>query len=176
MKKLLIFIGLLLITLATYSQNNLQFKLSSTNSTTANSSVTVNTSNQPLKKGDNFDIYVLVNGNNNTTARSILFDFQFQNTAYNLVSISHTGTGGNGGVLPAGSSIQLSINQYPGYTFHSSTLNTTSNGYTNYQNASYDYSSTGTNTIIRSTLTWASTNGMRNFPSHLNFNYQKQLI
>jgi hypothetical protein len=158
MRKLLIFIGLLFVALTTYSQNNLQFKLSSVNGATANSSVTTNINGQPLKKGDNFVVFVLVNGNGNTTARSIFFDLEFQNTAYSLVSIAHTGTGGNGGILPSSTSIQLSTSTYPGYAFHPTSSNTTSEGYTNYINAGYDI--VQSKTIIRSSLTWASASGM----------------
>jgi hypothetical protein len=90
---------------------------------------------------------------------------QYDQTNFELVSVNHTGTGGNGGVLPAGSTISLSFTNYPNYTWNSVTsgnsANNTTNGTTNYQYANYTFNGQGgQNAILRTTLTWSTTNGM----------------
>jgi hypothetical protein len=88
-----------------------------------------------------------------------LFDFQYDQTNFELISINHTGTGGNGGVLPAGSNIQISWQNYPGYGYAGNTTNT--NGTTRYTTGlAYSYNVTSSNAIIRTTLTWATTSAM----------------
>ncbi len=113
-----------------------------------------------IMKGDEFIVPVLLNGNGNTSSRSLYFDFEYQNTAFELISITHTGTGGNGGVLPYGSTITLDTYQYPGYSWVPNQNNTTANGNTNYQNQGYTYTAGGPKTIIRSYLNWATPNGL----------------
>ena len=99
-----------------------------------------------------------MNGNGNTTARALYFDFEFNNTAFDFLSINHTGTGGNGGVLPAGSSIDLTNYTYPGYNWNATQQNSTNNGNINYNNANYTFTANGPKTIIRAYLNWASPN------------------
>jgi hypothetical protein len=118
-----------------------------------------------LDRGGTFEYIVQANGNGNNTTRQVLVDMQYDQTNFELVSVNHTGTGGNGGVLPAGSTISLSFTNYPNYTWNSVTsgnsANNTANGTTNYQYANYTFNGTGgPNAILRTTLTWSTTNGM----------------
>lgn len=112
-----------------------------------------------IDRGDQFDVMVHANGNSDANTRQLLFDFQYDQANFELISINHTGTGGNGGVLPAGSNIQLSWQNYPGYGYAGNTTNT--NGTTRYTSGlGYSYNVTSSNAIIRATLTWATNSGM----------------
>lgn len=118
-----------------------------------------------LNRGGTFEYIVYANGNSNNTTRQILVDMQYDQVNFELVSVNHTGTGGNGGVLPQGSTISITHTNYPDYTWNAVTsgnsANNTSNGTTNYQYASYTYNGAGgANAILRTTLTWSTTNGM----------------
>lgn len=148
MKKLLVLLFVATVSFAQVPKLRL-----STDSTKLNINGTV------INKGDDFLVNVQLDGNSNTTSRSLYFDFEFQNTAFDLISVNHTGTGGNGGVLPAGSTIDMGVYTYPGYTWVSSQQNTTANGNVNYQYAAYAYTQGGPKTIIRVYLNWASPNG-----------------
>jgi hypothetical protein len=158
MKKLIAFAWLLLVAL-TSSAQVIKLKLNNEINNTISDTVKLNINGTPLLKGDYFYVYVNANLNNDANTRSLYFDFEYQNTAYTLVAVDHTGTGGNGGLLPGGSQISLSTNVYPGFKFSAGTNNTTSNGNTNYANASYIANQNYT--IVRSMLTWAtnSSNG-----------------
>jgi hypothetical protein len=152
MKHLLTFI-LLLVSLVSYSQNPIKFR------------ALPSVGGASLNRGGTFEYIVQANGNGNTTTRQVLVDMQYDQTNFELVSVNHTGTGGNGGVLPAGSTINLSFTNYPNYTWNSVTsgnsANNTSNGTTNYQFSSYTFNgASGTNAILRTTLTWSTTSGM----------------
>lgn len=150
MKKILLFLGLF-ISLSSFAQ--IKFRaLPSVGGAT-------------LDRGGTFEYIVQANGNGNNTTRQILVDMQYDQINFELVSVNHTGTGGNGGVLPAGSTISLSYTNYPNYSWNSITsgnsANNTSNGTTNYQFGSYTFNGAGgPNAILRTTLTWSSTNGM----------------
>lgn len=126
----------------------------------ANDSTNVDVNGGIIDKGDEFLVNVQLNGNGNTTSRALYFDFEFQNTAFEFMSVVHTGTGGNGGVLPAGSSITLTNYTYPGYTYAGNANNTTADGNTNYNNCAYNYTQGGPKTILRVYLNWASANGL----------------
>jgi len=125
-----------------------------------------------LIKGSTFEYVVYANGNANNTTRQLLFDIQYDKDNFELISVNHTGTGGNGGILPQGSTISLSYFDYQGYTWNSVTsgnsANNTANGTTNYQYASYSYNATSPNAIIRTTLTW-STNSAMPFDTYSDF-------
>jgi hypothetical protein len=123
-------------------------------------STSVNTAGAVINKGDEFFVYVKANGNGNTTARSLYFDFEYQSSAFQLMTVDHTGTGGNGGILPYGSSITMDWYTYPGYSWSSNANNTTANGNLNYNNAAYTFTQGGPKTILRVYLNWASPNGM----------------
>ena len=98
MKHLLTLV-LLLVSLTSFSQ--IKFKFSDTR-------VTANTAGTAINRGDQFDVIIQANGNSNATTRQLMFDLQYDQTNFEVVSVNHTGTGGNGGILPAGSNIQLS--------------------------------------------------------------------
>jgi hypothetical protein len=152
MKKLLVLL-LTLVSFGATAQNPIKFRaLSSVGGAT-------------LDRGGTFEYIVQANGNGNTTTRQILVDMQYDQVNFELVSVNHTGTGGNGGVLPAGSTINLSHTNYPNYTWNAVTsgasANNTTNGNTNYQYASYTFNGTGgANAILRTTLTWSTTAAM----------------
>jgi hypothetical protein len=152
MKKLLVLL-LTLVSLGATAQNPIKFKASTF------------AGGASINRGDTFEYVVYGNGNGNTTTRQILVDMQYDQTNFELVSINHTGTGGNGGILPQGSTISLSYTNYPNYTWTAVTsgasANNTTNGSTNYQYGNYVYNGVGgPNAILRTTLTWSTTNGM----------------
>ena len=117
-----------------------------------------------LDRGSEFDYIIYGNGNSDATTRQLLFDLQYDKDNFEIVSVGHTGTGGNGGILPQSSTINLSHNNYPGYTWTAVTTgnsaNNTTNGTTNYQYAQYAYGTSSANAILRITLTWATTAAM----------------
>jgi hypothetical protein len=125
----------------------------------ANDTTNTNLDGQVINKGDTFDVVVFADGNENTSSRSLYFDFEFQNDAFEFVSINHTGTMGNGGIIPSGSQISSSFFLYPGYSFNKTTTNNTSNGNTNYNFAQYNYTQGGNKTILRYYLNWAVQSG-----------------
>ena len=45
-----------------------------------------------IDRGDQFDVMVMANGNGDATTRQLLFDFQFDQTNFDLISVTHTGT------------------------------------------------------------------------------------
>jgi hypothetical protein len=143
-------IALLLLSLTSFSQ--IRFKFPDTR-------VLTDINGGVIDRGDQFDVMVHANGNGDAATRQLLFDFQYDQTNFEIVSVNHTGTGGNGGVLPTGSNIQLSWQNYPGYSWAGNTTNT--NGTTRYTtNAGYAYNATGSNAILRTTLTWATNSAM----------------
>jgi hypothetical protein len=147
MKKLL-FLLLSLVSLTAFAQEP-KIRL-------ADDSTKVDINGGVIDKGDEFIVNVQLNGNGNTTSRSLYFDFEFQNTAFDFLNVINTGTGGNGGVLPAGASITMDSYTYPGYSYAQNANNTTSNGNQNYQNANYNFTEGGPKTIIRVYLNWAA--------------------
>jgi hypothetical protein len=152
MKKLLVLL-LTLVSFGATAQNPIKFRaLSAVGGAT-------------LDRGGTFEYIVQANGNGNTTTRQILVDMQYDQVNFELVSVNHTGTGGNGGVLPQQSTISITHTNYPNYTWNAVTsgasANNTTNGTTNYQFASYTFNGQGgPNAILRTTLTWSTTNGM----------------
>ena len=152
MKKLLLIVTIL-TTFVTFSYGQQKFRAATS------------IGGASLNRGDTFDYIIYGNGMNNNTTRQLLFDIMYDQVNFELVSVNHTGTGGNGGILPQGSNIQLSFNNYPNYTWNSvtsgSAANNTSNGTTNYQYASYTFNGAGgPNAILRTTLTWSTTSAM----------------
>jgi hypothetical protein len=151
MRKLpIILLALVCMSASSFAQT-LKFKLT-------NAETKTNVNGGPINKGDEFEISVWVNPNGNTTARSLYFDFEYQNTAFELVSVNHTGTNGNGGALPTGSQISMNYYNYPGYSWLSTQQNNSTNGNTKYQYANYNYTSGGPKSILRVYLNWATTN------------------
>ena len=151
MKNLLL-IGLLLLSITSFGQSNMRFKLPDTRTLTdLNGGV--------IDRGDQFDVVVMANGNGDTQTRQLLFDVQFDIANFDLVSINHTGTVDNGGILPQNSNPQLSFQNYPGYTYAGNTTNT--NGSDRFQSGlNYTFNESSPNSIIRILLTWASSTGV----------------
>jgi hypothetical protein len=147
MKKLL-FLLLSLVSLTAFAQEP-RVRL-------ADDSTKVDLNGGVIDKGDEFIVNVQLNGNGNTTARSLYFDFEFNNAAFDFINVNHTGTGGNGGVLPTGASITMDNYTYPGYSFAGNGNNTSPNGNQNYNNAGYSFTQGGPKTIIRVYLNWAT--------------------
>ena len=115
-----------------------------------------------IDRGDEFNVFVVANGNNDALTRQLLFDLQFDQTNFDLLSITHVS---NGGILPANSNPQISFQNYPGYAYAGNTTNT--NGTSRYQTASYTLNSGGSNSIIRVILTWSSASGVSNTTNNI---------
>ena len=146
MKKFLT-LGFILISLSSFGQ--IRFKFPDTR-------VLTDINGGVIDRGDQFDVMVHANGNGDAVTRQLMFDFQYDQTNFEVVSVNHTGTGGNGGVFPQGSNIQISWQNYPNYSYAGNS--TFTNGTQRYvSNATYVYNATGSNAILRSTITWAIT-------------------
>ncbi len=74
MRKLYILLAFVLLGMSSFAQT-LKFKIT-------NAETRTNLNGGPINKGDEFEISVWVNPNGNTTARSLYFDFEYQNTAF----------------------------------------------------------------------------------------------
>jgi hypothetical protein len=151
MKKILL-VSFLLMSFASFGQSNMRFSLPDTRTLTdLNGGV--------IDRGDQFDVVVMANGNGDTQTRQLLFDVQFDITNFDIVSINHTGTVANGGILPQNSNPQLSFQNYPGYGYAGNTTST--NGSTRYQSGlNYTFNQNSSNSIIRIIMTWASSTGV----------------
>lgn len=112
-----------------------------------------------INKGDSFDVIVDADGNGNTSARALYFDFEYTNTAFELLGVDHTGTGGNGGIIPYGSEISMNYYNYPGYSWKSTQANNVADGNIKYYNSDYNYTSGGPKSILRVYLNWAIASG-----------------
>ena len=84
-----------------------------------------------LNRGTEFEYIVQANGNANNTTKQLLFDIQYDLTNFELVSVNHTGTGGNGGILPQNSNINISYYDYNGYSFVTNVSGSAANNTTN---------------------------------------------
>jgi hypothetical protein len=124
-----------------------------------NDTTNVNTAGQVINKGDNFDVVVYADGNSNTSVRSLYFDFEYTNTAFQLLGVDNTGTMSNGGIIPAGSEISMDFQNYPGYSWLSTQSNNVENGNIKYQYANYNYTQGGSKSILRVYLNWAIAQG-----------------
>jgi hypothetical protein len=146
MKQTLVLL-LLLVGFNSYSQNWPKIWLPS--------SVTKDINGGTISKGDTVDVVIEMNRNYNdqepasNQIRSILFDFQHQNDAFQLISMIVPTIGS--GAIP-NTSYSISKNEYPGYSYLESTLNTTTNGNTNYNYCNYTYDATSVNQITRVSL------------------------
>jgi hypothetical protein len=142
----------LLVLIATVSYGQLKFKASAA------------AGGATLNRGGTFVYTVFIDGNSNTTARQTLIDMQYDQTNFELVSVYMTGTGGNGGMVPYGSTVNTSYYNYPGYSFTTiasgNSANNTTNGTNNYQYAQYAYNASGSGAILRTTVSWSTPNGM----------------
>jgi hypothetical protein len=118
-----------------------------------------NLSGTVLNKGEDFDVIVYADGNGNTSVRSLYFDFEYTNTAFQLLGVDHTGTMGNGGIMPSGSQITMTHQDYPGYSWFQTQSNSVADGNIRYQNANYNYAQGGPKSILRVYLNWAVAQG-----------------
>lgn len=150
MKNLYILLAFVLLGTSSFAQT-LKFKITEAETRT-------NLNGGPINKGDEFELSIWVNPNGNTTTRSLYFDFEYQNTAFQLMSVNHTGTNGNGGALPTGSSISMNYQDYPGYSWLSTQQNNSTDGNVKYNNAFYNYTQGGPKSILRVYLNWATNN------------------
>lgn len=144
---MLIFIG------STAFSQTVKFKIT-------NLQTNLNTNGNPINKGDEFIVAVHVDGNNNSSVNAVYYDFEFQNTAFELIEILQTGTISNGGIIPDNSQISFDNYSYPGYTWFANSNNSTTNGNTNYQFANYNYVAGGSKTILRIYINWATPAGL----------------
>ena len=151
MKQLFLVTFLCVFVTNTYAQTvKLYFPTTPTNT---------NLSGTVLNKGENFDVIVFADGNSNTTVRSLYFDFEYTNTAFQLLGVDHTGTMGNGGIMPSGSQISITHQDYTGYSWLPTQANSVADGNIRYQNANYNYTQGGPKSILRVYLNWAIAQG-----------------
>ena len=115
-----------------------------------------------IDRGDEFNVFVTADGNNDAQTRQLLFDFQFDQTNFDLLSITHVS---NGEILPANSNPQISFQNYPGYGYAVNTTNT--NGTTRYKTTGYSFNAGSSNSIIRAILTWSSNSGVSNTTNNI---------
>ena len=125
----------------------------------SNDTTNINLAGQVINKGDAFDVVVYADGNSNTSTRALYFDFEYTNTAFQLLGVDHTGTGGNGGIIPYGSQISMSYQDYPGYSWKSTQANNVADGNVKYINSAYNYTSGGSKSILRVYLNWSVAQG-----------------
>lgn len=115
----------------------------------------VNIRNQPIVKGDTVQL-ALAYKNNSSSARSFYLDFEHQITAINFIDIVFPTAGAQGSALPTGATATFQNQYYPGYTFNKNSANTTTDGTTNFRNASYAYTQGGNKAINRIWVNTAS--------------------
>ena len=152
MQKILVFV-LLMTSFVSFGQSNMKFKFPDTR-------VISDLNSQLIDRGDEFNVFVVANGNGDNQIRQVLFDLEYDKSHFDLITINHTGVTGSGGILPVNSNPQISFQNYPGYTYVGNTTNT--NGSTRFQTAQYTFNAAANNTIIRATITWASNTGVQN--------------
>jgi hypothetical protein len=151
--KYILFLSFFLISFTSFGQ--MRFRLPDTR-------VLTDLNGGVIDRGDEFNVFVVANGNNDALTRQLLFDIQFDQTNFDLLSITHVS---NGGILPANSNPQISFQNYPGYGYAGSTTNT--NGTTRYQTAGYSFNAGSSNSIIRAILTWSSNSGVSNTTNNI---------
>ena len=129
----------------------------------------VNTRGAVINKGDTLDVEVHADGNSNTSARALYFDFEYTNTAFQLLGVTNTPAGT---VLPANAQITTSFQDYPGYNWVSTTANNVTDGNIRYQNATYNYTSGGSKSILRVYVNWSINQGGIGVGKLLNLKYR----
>ena len=97
--------------------------------------ITTDVNGGPIVKDDTISIEVKVNPNN-TTIRSVYFDFQHQKDALTFLDVQQREA------IPTGATFSYTNNYYPNCRFNRTTANTTTNGWTNYSQAQYTCNST----------------------------------
>ena len=97
--------------------------------------ITTDINGGPIAKDDTIEVKLLVNPQG-TTLRSAFFDFQHQKDAITLLSVER------GAAYNAQASYNVINNYYPNCQLNRTAQNTTNNGRTNWNNASYTCNST----------------------------------
>jgi hypothetical protein len=115
-----------------------------------NQSINQNIYGNPISKGDTIVMLVNYKGNNSTT-RTIYFDFQYNYKLFTIIDVVPGGT-----ALPQGATTSFTNYFYPGYTYLRNEQNYTRNGNQNYSYANYSYNSSSPNAIQRIYVTCTS--------------------
>lgn len=162
MKKLLLIVQfILLLTGHLYGQTVKLYFPNDTNN--------VNTSGGVINKGDTLDVEIHADGNGNTSVRSLYFDFEYTNTALQLLGVTNTPAGS---VLPANAQVSLSHQNYPGYNWVSTQANSVTDGTVRYFNSAYSYTQGGSKSILRVYLNWSVASGGLGVGKLINLKYK----
>jgi hypothetical protein len=129
----------------------------------------VNTRGAVINKGDTLDVEIHADGNSNLSVRSLYFDFEYTNTALQLLGVTNTPAGS---VLPANAQVSLSHQNYPGYNWVSTQANSVTDGTVRYFNGSYNYTPGGAKSILRVYLNWSIASGGLGVGKLLNLKYK----
>jgi hypothetical protein len=160
MKKLLLFVTIFLIFVTnSYAQTVKLYFPNDTNN--------VNTRGSVINKGDTLDVEVHADGNSNLTTRALYFDFEYPNTALQLINVTNSNA-----ILPTGSQASMSYYTYPGYSWQTTSSNNVADGNVRYYNSSYTYTQGGPKTILRVYLNWSVNQGGLGVGKLLNLRYK----
>lgn len=129
----------------------------------------VNTRGDVINKGDTLDVEIHADGNGNTSVRSLYFDFEYTNTALQLLGVTNTPAGS---VLPANAQVSLSHQNYPGYNWVSTQANSVTDGTVRYFNGAYNYTQGGSKSILRVYLNWSVASGGLGVGKLINLKYK----
>lgn len=127
----------------------------------------VNIGGSVINKGDTLDVEVHADGNSNLTTRALYFDFEYPNTALQLINVTNPTT-----ILPTGSQASMSYYTYPGYSWQTTSANNVADGNVRYYNSSYTYTQGGPKTILRVYLNWSVNQGGLGVGKLLNLRYK----
>ena len=162
MKKLLLIVQfILLLTGHLYGQTVKLYFPNDTNN--------VNTRGAVINKGDTLNVEVHTDGNSNTSVRSLYFDFEYTNTALQLLGVTNTPAGS---VLPANAQVSLSHQDYPGYNWVSTQGNNVADGTVRYFNSAYNYTQGGSKSILRVYINWSVNQGGLGVGKLINLRYR----
>jgi hypothetical protein len=129
----------------------------------------INTRGAVINKGDTLDVEIFADGSGNTSTRALYFDFEYTNTALQLLGVTHTAAGVT---IPANAQITMNFQDYPGYSWLSTTSNSVPNGNTRYQTANYNYTQGGSKSILRVYVNWSIATGELGVGKLLNLKYR----
>ena len=111
--------------------------------------ITGDINGRTIKKGDTIQVSLFYTAAAGYNLRSFYLDFQHQITAINYIGMVFPAAGAQGSAIPAGATTSSNNNYYPGYFFNRTANNTTEDGLTNAQNASYGFTQGGNRAINR---------------------------
>ena len=129
----------------------------------------INTRGSVINKGDTLDVEIHADGNANTSVRSLYFDFEYTNTALQLLNVTNTPAGE---VLPANAQVSLSHQDYPGYNWVSTQANSVADGTVRYFNNAYNYTQGGSKSILRVYINWSVAQGGLGVGKLINLKYR----